>query len=162
MNPSAETTTWAERNSRELIEHLIDRYHEPLREDLARLCPLAAKVLREHGDSDPLYADLAQTLARFRQDMEPHLEWEERILFPWILSGRPIPPYGPVYVGLHEHEHATDLLERLRNLTSGFNVPVGACDAVRALWSGLESLDHDMREHLRLENEVLFPRVHLR
>ncbi|MGA9525042.1 MAG: hemerythrin domain-containing protein [Myxococcaceae bacterium] len=151
MIASAETSPWSERNNREIIEHIIDCYHEPLREDFARLCPLAAKVLR---------ADLFQTLARLRQDLEPHMEWEERVLFPWLLSGRPIPRGGPVHVGIFEHDHATDLLDCIRNLTGGFTVPAGASDDVRALWSGLESLDHTMREHLYLENEILFPRAH--
>ena len=157
----SETSSWSERNNREIIEHIIDCYHEPLREEFARLCPLAAKVLRARGDVDlDLYTDLTQTLSRLRRDLVPHMEWEERILFPWMLSGRPIPNGGPVHVGIHEHEHATDLLDRVRNLTGGYRVPAGASLDVRALWKGLESLDNLMREHLYLENEVLFPRVH--
>ncbi len=162
MNLSSELTPWTERNNREVIEHIIDRYHEPLREAFACLTPLAAKVLRAQGEGGPdphLIGEIVQTYTRLRGDLEPHMEWEERVLFPWILSGRPIPTGGPVHVGIHEHDHATSLLDLLKSMTNGFQVPSGASSAIAALWNGLASLECDMREHILLENEVLFPRV---
>jgi regulator of cell morphogenesis and NO signaling len=38
-------------------------------------------------------------------------------------------------------------------------VPPGACNTWRALWNGLEALERDLREHIHLENNILFPRA---
>jgi regulator of cell morphogenesis and NO signaling len=44
-------------------------------------------------------------------------------------------------------------------LTNQFEVPAGACATWRALWQGLQSFDADLREHIHLENNILFPRA---
>lgn len=58
-----------------------------------------------------------------------------------------------------EHENAGDLLEELRQLTGDFVVPDDACASFRALWQGLEALEHSLHEHIHLENNILFPRA---
>ena len=46
-----------------------------------------------------------------------------------------------------------------REMTNGFTVPDSACATHRALIQGLRRLNDDSIEHLRLENDFLFPRV---
>jgi regulator of cell morphogenesis and NO signaling len=60
---------------------------------------------------------------------------------------------------LHERGQVGPLLDRLRELTGGYTVPEGVGATWRALWDGLRALDHGLREHMRVEDEVLFPRV---
>lgn len=151
---------WTERSQAELIQHIIARYHEPLREELHRLHGMALKVLRVHGEKDPeRLSQLAETFSTLKDELLPHLDKEERILFPWILSGRPVPQGGPLERMMFEHEQAGQLLERLRELTDSYAVPPGACNTWRALWNGLETLDRELREHIHLENNILFPRA---
>ncbi len=155
-----DSVVWAERAQAELIRHIIVRYHEPLREELHRLHGMVLKVLRVHGETDPQrLALLADTFTLLKHELEPHLEKEERILFPWILSGRPVPRGGPIERMMFEHEQAGQLLEQLRQLTGNYEVPPGACNTWRALWNGLESLERDLHEHIHLENNILFPRA---
>lgn len=151
---------WTERSPAELIDHLLERHHDPLREELRRLHGLALKVVRVHGGKEPeRLPQLADTVTELEEELVPHLEKEERILFPWILSGRPIPPGGPIERMMFEHERAGQLLAQLRTLTDGYTVPQGACTTWRALWSGLEALERDLQEHMHLENNILFPRA---
>jgi regulator of cell morphogenesis and NO signaling len=49
----------------------------------------------------------------------------------------------------------------MRTLTGGFALPVGACGSWTRLYTGLDRLATDLTEHIRLENEVLFPRFEL-
>ncbi|MEY3015200.1 MAG: hypothetical protein RIT45_3935 [Pseudomonadota bacterium] len=51
------------------------------------------------------------------------------------------------------------VLVRMQKLTDGFTPPAGTCNTWRALYAGLEALDADLREHIHLENNVLFPRA---
>ena len=58
-----------------------------------------------------------------------------------------------------EHDNANEALERIREITSTFEVPPYACVTYRALMAGLSELDADLRQHMHLENDVLFPRA---
>jgi regulator of cell morphogenesis and NO signaling len=151
---------WTERSQADLIAHLLSRHHAPLRAELVRLQGLAVKVLRVHGAKDPArLAAVAETFAELKEELEPHLEKEERVLFPWLLSGRPVLPEGPLARMTAEHAQTGQLLARLRALTCDYAVPEGACSSWRALWGGLEVLDRDLHEHIHLENNVLFRRA---
>ncbi len=155
-----DATAWTERSQTELVHHIVGYYHEPLRQELRRLQLMALKVLRVHGEKDPeRLTELANVFGALKDELEPHMEKEERILFPWILSGRPVPQGGPIERMMFEHEQAGQLLEQLRELTNRYEVPPGACNTWRALWNGLEALDRDLREHIHLENNILFPRA---
>ncbi len=153
-------TGWAEAPLTTLISHIVTRYHRPLPEELARLEELAARVVERHGARDPRRLPaLYDTVIHLRADLRAHLIKEEQVLFPWILSGQPMPENGPVPVLLEEHRCAGEHLGRIRELTGGFVIPEGACAKWRALWQGLEQLERDLQLHLHLENNVLFPRV---
>ncbi|MCZ6753743.1 MAG: hemerythrin domain-containing protein [Gemmatimonadetes bacterium] len=48
---------------------------------------------------------------------------------------------------------------RLRQLTDQYLPPEGACNTWRALWAGLEDLEHQLHVHIHLESNILFPRA---
>lgn len=150
---------WDQEPLPNLIAHLIERFHEPLWEDLPRLHAMADKVHRVHGDKDPRLAALASLVRAFREELESHLAKEEQVLFPWILRQGTPAPRAPITVMLHEHDEAAEMLAQLRALTDDFALPAGACNTWTALWQGLEAFDRDLREHIALENNVLFPRA---
>lgn len=153
------TERWDLAPTSALITHLLDRYHAPLLEDLAQLEVMARKVLRVHGHKDTRLAPLVDLVLALRSDLEPHLAKEEQILFPWILSANPVPPEGPVAVMLREHDAVGELLQQLGALTDQFTVPSGACATWTTLWTTLQRVDLELREHISLENNVLFPRA---
>ncbi len=80
---------WASRSTEELLSLLVRHYHPRLRDDLVRLQGLAVKVLRVHGSKDPerLHA-LATAIVDLQEELEPHLDKEEQVLFPMILTGQ--------------------------------------------------------------------------
>lgn len=151
---------WADRPTPELIAHILERYHRPLDEELPRLETLANKVARVHGDRDERLPRIAQTFAILKMELENHFLKEERVLFPAILEGDGERLACPVAVMLRDHEDAGDLLRTLRTLTDDFAMPPHACGSWRALWHGLEDLERSLFEHIHLENNILFPRVH--
>ena len=143
-----------------LIDQILERYHQPLQEELPRLEAMAEKVVRVHGDKDP--ERLAALLTVFRglkTELEDHMIKEEQILFPIIRRGQGGGAGGPVGVMLREHDDAGAALAELRLLTGDYTVPAGACNTWRALWHGLAALEASMHEHIHLENNILFPRA---
>lgn len=154
------TQNWDAQPASAVIEHILTVYHEPLRPELDRLYSLAERVLNAHGAKEPdkLPALLA-TLGELRQELIDHLAKEEQVLFPWILRGEGRFAGGPISVMLREHHQAAHALETLDKLTDGHQAPAWACPTYRALCLGLAQLDRDLKDHIHLENHVLFPKA---
>ncbi|MBN2575907.1 MAG: iron-sulfur cluster repair protein YtfE [Deltaproteobacteria bacterium] len=150
---------WAERPIDQLIEHILDRYHAPLRAELPRLVDLARQVERVHADKPDRPDGLADLLADVYAAVTSHLAKEEQILFPLIRSGRGQNAYMPVQVMVQEHEDHGQNLRRIRKLTNNLKLPDYACASWRELYRALGELEVDLMDHIHLENNILFPRA---
>lgn len=156
---TSDDVLWSERALVDLVEHIIIRFHEPLRPELERLTHLARRVEAVHGDKPTCPHGLAEHLERFREETLEHLEKEERILFPLITTYPDARPHAPISVMLHEHEAHAANLAKIRALTNDLVAPPEACTTWRALYLGLAELERDLMDHIHLENNVLFPRA---
>jgi regulator of cell morphogenesis and NO signaling len=58
-----------------------------------------------------------------------------------------------------EHDTAGDLLRKLREVTSDYQVPADACISYRTLYEALENFEKDLHQHIHLENNLLFPKA---
>jgi len=157
--PDPEARDWRTAPLQELIQHILTRYHAPLREELPRLVDLAEKVERRHGDKDECPEGLSRLLMEVTVSVNSHLAKEEQILFPAVLSGRGRMARMPIQVMVQEHEDHGKNLERIRSLTRGLTLPASACASWTALYQGLEALELELMEHIHLENNILFPRA---
>ncbi|HXE80036.1 MAG TPA: iron-sulfur cluster repair di-iron protein [Vicinamibacterales bacterium] len=151
---------------RELCDHIESVHHAWLKQELPRLSGMVRKVASVHGEAHPWTRDLAATFEAFADDLEAHMQKEERVLFPVIrkLAAGEIAPItrmlsSPIAAMEHEHEEAARALQRMRELSSGFVPPDGACNTFRAMLHGLAQLEEDMQLHVHKENNVLFPRA---
>lgn len=143
-----------------LMEHIVEAYHQPLREELPRLEAMARKVARVHGQRDPeRLAELLSVYLALQGELEDHMAKEELVLFPMIRRGLGWDADSPISVMEHEHDSAATALRRIRELTDDYRVPEGACNTWRALWHGLAALEGSLHRHIHLENNVLFPRA---
>ncbi len=150
---------WAQRPIDQLVHHILDRYHAPLRTELLRLVELARQVERAHADKPDRPEGLADLLVDVRAAVESHLAKEEQILFPLILSGRGQNAYMPVQVMILEHEDHGQNLRRIRELTKDLKLPEYACASWRELYRALGELEVELWDHIHLENNILFPRA---
>jgi regulator of cell morphogenesis and NO signaling len=100
-----------------------------------------------------------------------HIRKEEEVLFPFIVRMEEefilaYPPAHacfrsvshPVLMMVQEHEAANLIMEEIRWSTGNFAPPEWACPTHRALFDGLRGFAVDLKEHIHLENDVLFPR----
>lgn len=166
----AEEQDWSAAPLAEIVDHILERYHAPLKEELPRLAAMAQKVKTAHGERFPeMIPPVVARLAELKAELEFHMIKEERMLFPYVVNleqtgGRvPRPPFGtvraPIAAMESEHEDAGRLLAEMRDLTHGYELPEGAYNTFRALFAGLEDLEREMHLHVHLENHVLFPRA---
>jgi len=143
----------------ELVQHILDHYHAPLRTELPRLVDLAQLVERVHAERADCPAGLADLLAEMGEAIESHLAKEEKILFPLIVAGRGQTAHMPVQVMVQEHEDHGRNLRRIRELTGDLRAPEDACASWRELYRALAQLELELMSHIHLENDILFPRA---
>jgi regulator of cell morphogenesis and NO signaling len=144
----------------DLIDHILTRYHEPLRKDLPALIEAARKVERVHRDKPSCPHRLASFLEQVHDELQQHMGKEEMVLFPALLSGaRGQHVHMPIRMMMQEHDDHGANLQTLRALTTDFEPPPEACATWRALYVALAKLESELMEHIHLENNVLFPRA---
>jgi len=162
------TTDWTTASLSDLCDHIEATHHQFLKTELPRLDELIVKVLAAHGPAHPELHDVQQVFGRLRDDLEPHMMKEERILFPAIRqleqSGAvPQFPFGsvanPIRMMEHEHDVVGNALKDLRRFTGNYSPPDDACNAYRNLLDGLAGLETDLHRHIHKENNVLFPKA---
>ena len=154
------TPEWVAMSPAELVDHLESVHHAYLHAELPRLGALAEKVASVHGGRHPELLDVLADLMDLRDDLEPHLMKEERVLFPAIRQHVPGDRLAaPISVMLAEHDTTGALLGRLQRSALDFAVPGDACGSYRALYHGLDELVCDTLLHVHKENNLLFPAV---
>ncbi|MFO0682487.1 MAG: DUF542 domain-containing protein [Sandaracinus sp.] len=149
----------------DVVAHVEHAHHQFSRTEGQRLRALATKVARRHGSSHAELLSLERAVHSLFDELDRHMVKEERVLFPAIRAlelGEPpgLPSFaGPVSVMRAEHEHAGALLAQIAALTENFRAPAEACASWRGLYDGLLDHDADLRHHVWLENEIVFPRA---
>lgn len=154
-----------------LTEHIKRVHHHYVRENLPVLIAYATKVAKVHGDEHPETKEVKQQIDALEEELIPHLNKEEIVLFPYINNlaltsrqgGQPNQaPFGtvkyPVKAMMIEHDNAGDILKHLASLTNDFTPPEDACNTYRVLYHKLEEFQNDLFLHIHLENNILFPK----
>jgi regulator of cell morphogenesis and NO signaling len=150
---------WAGAADAELIRHIVDDYHVKLRRDLRQVIEMAERVEARHAGRPDLPVGLSRHLTAMAHELEQHMMKEEQILFPMVLSGRGAMAGGPIRVMEGEHADAAADLARTRALTAELAPPADACNTWRSLYLRLGALESDLKDHIHLENNILFPRI---
>jgi len=163
---------WNSLTATELVEHVLERHHAFMKEQLPRIDGLLDKVLKVHVAHRQMLTAIQKTFRDLKDEIEEHLFKEENILFPLIVqwdsqaAGKcpaPVSHCGtmqnPIRQMEHEHDSAGSALGRLRELTGSCTLPPDACPTFRALYEGLQAIEADLHQHIHLENNYLFPKA---
>ena len=144
----------------QLISHIVDQHHVYLRKTLPLVELLAGRVADAHAQRQPSLNALHAAVQQTRLLIERHLEREEAVLFPLLVSGRRARERVCRELAWMQAEHfqVGDALLELRTLSDRFATPPWACTTYRALMAELEMMERDTFEHVHLENNVLASR----
>lgn len=142
----------------ELIAHILSRYHVVHLQELPEAIRLARRVEAVHRDHPRCPSGLADFLAIVTDELAGHQRKEEQVLFPMMLEEPDAMIRFPIARMTQEHDDVAEQLLRLAVLTTDFTPPDGACTTWRALYKACAKIDADLREHMHLENNILFPR----
>jgi len=140
-----------------LISHIISRYHEVHMAELPEALRLARRVEAVHRVKADCPHGLADHLALIFDELQGHQHKEEAVLFPMMRQGGGPMIRFPIERMLAEHVDVVEQLDELARLTTDFTPPQGACTTWRALYEMCRKLDEDLRDHMHIENDILFP-----
>ena len=148
---------WQNASDSDIIDHILPRYHDTHRRQLDELVPLAEKVAGVHAGKFP--AEVVSLLHTIQNELLSHMMKEERILFPMLKQGAGRAAAMPVRMMMHEHTEHEAALERLLEVTGNLQAPADACRSWQRLYSLAQELVDDLRDHIDLEDNILFARV---
>jgi len=141
----------------ELTRFIEIRYHARHRQQFPVLVRLAEMIEDLHdGDAD-IPQGLVDALQRMIDLLEKDMRKEELNVFPAIRRGDGMKMAGRIADMRSHHETYLRAVAEIRRLTGDLNVPNGACEPWVTLYGGLSDFIADLQEHLRLENDVLYP-----
>jgi len=156
----------------DLIAHIVAKHHTRCREELERIERLLSSVARKHGEGHPELRRVQSLFGKMGNDLRQHLLKEEQTLFPMIARleeahGRhaapPKFPFGtianPIRMMVLEHDTGTREIDEIRRLSSEYTVPADGDEEYGVLLRALSDFEQDMKQHVYLENERLFPRA---
>ena len=104
-------------------------------------------------------AEVVSLLHTIQNELLSHMMKEERILFPMLKQGAGRAAAMPVRMMMHEHTEHEAALERLLEVTGNLQAPADACRSWQHLYSLARELVDDLRDHIDLEDNILFARV---
>ena len=154
------TFGWELRSQGELVQHLEHHYHAGVRRDLPMLVELARRVEHDRASHHAVPVGLADLLAGFAAELDVHMSKEETVVFPMLRGGaRGGALDMPIRMMERDHDGHTERLERIREATGYLQAPPDAGPTWKALYAGLAALEMELREHIYLEDAVLFARA---
>jgi regulator of cell morphogenesis and NO signaling len=155
-----------------LTRHIVEHHHGYVRGITPTIHRWLEKLVERHGTNHPELAGVRDAFEQLSGELSSHMAKEEGILFPYIddlaAAGRtggrlPRGPFGtilhPVRAMEAEHEHAEEVLHRLRQLTKGYLPPADGCTTFTLCYDELRRFEADLHRHVHLENNLLFPRA---
>ena len=162
--PPIDSTSWT---ADALVDLIVKEHHTYVRREVPAIESMLEKIVSKHGATRPELAEIAQAFDTLADELYSHMDKEERVLFPYIASlarqedHKSTSPFfgtlrNPIRMMKHEHVEAAALLETIKRLTNRFTLPAEACATWKASYAALEAFDRDLREHVHLENNVLF------
>jgi len=151
-----------------LLDLILDTHHVYARDVLPRIRESAAAIPEAAFGRDERLPKVREAVEALSDEMLTHMHREESMLFPvlrHIAASTEVSPVDmeiilpPIECMQREHGFIDELIEYLRQLTDDFQPPAWAVAEHRALLDELAAFATDTTEHVRKENEILFPGV---
>jgi regulator of cell morphogenesis and NO signaling len=155
-----------------LADFIVNNHHRYVHRTLPVILTHVDKVLSVHGKNHSELAGFADRFHAVGEELTHHMQKEELVLFPYIKAmvaaedaRTPVnvPPFGsianPIHMMKAEHQSAGDTLSFIRKASSDFAAPADACTTFKVTYMELAEFEHDLHQHVHLENNILFPKA---
>ncbi len=160
---------FTEMTAEQLISYILIHHHFYVKQSMPTIIGHLEKVAAKHGDRFPYMTEVLSLFREINEEMTMHMHKEEVILFPRIKEIMALPEAhqhsnvapgyiaAPIQLMEQEHEHAGDILYKIRSLTNNYTPPAEACTTFQVSLAELKEFEEDLHRHVHLENNLLFP-----
>jgi regulator of cell morphogenesis and NO signaling len=153
-----------------LVDYVLKKHHRKFHLRHDALMQLVNKVASVHGVHHPELLDVRDKVAESFEELDAHFAKEENILFPQLYDiysaheeGRQAAPFHcgsiapPIRQMMLEHDTAGETWQQITELTHHFTTPADGCASYRLMNEQLHQFFHELKEHISLENNLIFP-----
>ena len=165
----SEEVDWRQQSLSQLVNHIINKHHSYLQQEMPLISEFITKILRVHGANHSELSKIHNLFHVLKLELDQHLIKEEEILFPLIKEYEKNPSsqllanvQKQIDTIENEHEQAGDIIKELRQITNDYTLPADACTSYRLAYQKLEEMESDLFQHIHLENNILHPRIQSR
>ncbi len=155
-----------------LADYITNEHHAYVHRMTPLLSGMLDAVVTAHGDHHPEVLEVQRIWQSLSGELIMHIQKEDLMLFPFIKrlvrsqqAGEQLAPprFGSAaeLIGQMEEDHEStgDELAALADLTNDFTAPEDACNTFSALYGYLAEFQKKTKEHVHLENNILFPKA---
>ena len=147
-----------------LAEYIVNTHHKYVLKSLPDLLHYTAKIADVHGDRHSELIEVADLFAKINVELLQHLKKEEEVLFPAVRMVQETSSAFEKSVIISEigrmtgeHEFAGGAMDRINELTHGYDIPADACNTYSVTMKLLGEFEDDLHIHVHLENNILYP-----
>ncbi len=155
-----------------LADYIVRKYHRYFRSRVPVIKQVLHRIVFSSGKDHPMLSQVLGLFELASVDLDRHMRKEELILFPYIKKMVPDERGLVKFEGAHfdgvrasimklmkDHEVEGERIEQIKAITRDFHAPQHADDAYKVAMGLLRDFDHNLRKHLHLENNILFPKA---
>ena len=153
-----------------LLDYVLKKHHRNFHLHHEALMQLVEKVERAHGGRHPELHEVKAAVAESFAELDSHFAKEEQVLFPQLYEmyeaqeqHREAAPFHcgsiafPIRQMMLEHDTSGEAWQHISALTEDFTTPADGCASYREMNRELYQFFEDLKEHISLENNLIFP-----
>lgn len=152
------------------LTRFIEKYHHHYTYDnILFIKTNIARLVRIFGKEHPELEDIHRVFLDMTAHLTVHMNHEEHILFPYIRKmvkqGKKVRSdifrsvKSPIAAMMTDHDTEHVCLKKLDDLTHHYVAPRKDCTFFSVIYRALGEFEKDLHDHIRLENEILFPKA---
>ena len=126
------------------------------------------RLIRDHQYSHQELAQIQRIFEDLSMDLRIHMKQEEFMIFPYIkamIKKRSINSKlfksirDPIIAMQDDHDNEEKSFNVLSDLTNSYSIPSRGYYAFKTTYAAMKELEEDLKIHMHLENNILFPKA---
>ena len=148
-----------------IIDEIILNQHNYIKEKANYFSKNSQKIFHKWGKKYSFLEDFNTHLCNMFEDLETHVNKEEKILFPAIkhlekdINNNQNPLSNSLMAMLHNHDEIEKDIEFLEKITDNFRTDFFEEKELIAYYNDIKNLIVSLRQHVFIEDNILFKRA---
>lgn len=155
-----------------LTDYIVEAHHRYVNDSIPLITAMMNKITHDEIERFPGLIRINDLVQQVSNDLIPHMQKEEVVLFPLVRKLVAAEKLGatylereykgissPVSVIKMEHQTSKIMLDQLYRLTNNFHCLEEEDCIIRDYFIKLEEFANDLKRHIYLEDEVLIART---